>query len=503
LATAYPDLDAAPKAVADTADMLLGKLENGHSAAEPERREPVPLPARELGARVWAEDGVVADIPGLENELELPVVDVKMASRVRRLYGLKGMSEVVGQRVHAQGHDGRDLLLPHERRLEALVLLAGSSTDRRALAAQLRRLREEPVERIDLEVTVDGAGRHWSRDLPFKLIAEGPRTTLYTTRGVSDSLLELAGVLADYLTVPEQAERLGLILIAPAQMAAKIHNDELAEAEELLRDSETARPQEEPQTEGGPASLEPVGVPTPERPLVDSDVISEQEAVSVAVRNGRPRAGRNLSRAATAAPLGPEQNGSARHTGPPDPAHVSFGEPLAAEFPEGNPNGNALRASARVERGDAPMPFREPRGAPRSDDEIEEKAVAYVCTYARHILGVAEVRDVQQDDLGWDLEFVYANGDVELVEVKGSGGDGPFNLTVNELDQARENDNYVLYFLAEQRTGLPRLYRFDRFGTRVSETEHLRPASWWVDGWRCLEPVLIPISVDAGTPVDT
>lgn len=131
----------------------------------------------------------------------------------------------------------------------------------------------------------------------------------------------------------------------------------------------------------------------------------------------------------------------------------------------------------------------------RRDDYSETDAVKYVCEYARRVLGVREIRDRQKDRCGWDLELVYPDDRVELVEVKGSVGLGPFEITRNELDKSRKYaGSYVVYFLAQQGTTQPALLRFDDFGERITD-EQVRAESWAVIGWRKLNPVVIPIEL--------
>ena len=122
-------------------------------------------------------------------------------------------------------------------------------------------------------------------------------------------------------------------------------------------------------------------------------------------------------------------------------------------------------------------------------------AVEMVCEYARRELGVMRIIDRQEDRIGWDLEFVYADGRQERVEVKGSGGKGPFGLTTNELRAANSHDNYVLFYATNLRTDRPTLYRFDALGSKIDD-HHLRASAYWVTGWLELDPVMIAVSTE-------
>lgn len=102
--------------------------------------------------------------------------------------------------------------------------------------------------------------------------------------------------------------------------------------------------------------------------------------------------------------------------------------------------------------------------------------------------------DRQDERIGWDLEFRLPDGTVELVEVKGSKGTGPFLISKNELKQARDQTNYSLYFVyGLGGATLPRIARIPQLGAVVKE-EQLVAASWAVDRWDELPYEEIPVS---------
>lgn len=180
-----------------------------------------------------------------------------------------------------------------------------------------------------------------------------------------------------------------------------------------------------------------------------------------------------------------------------DQARLQFGSPTAPNFLEFAASEPTKHTTSTRSEGEAiPRAFETPTSAPRSDEEVERAAVATVCEYARRKLGVTKIVDRQADRIGWDLEFVYADGRQERVEVKGSGGKGPFGLTANELQAANSHDNYVLFYATNLRTDRPTLYRFDALGSKIDENHHLRASAYWVTGWRELEPVMIAISTE-------
>jgi hypothetical protein len=514
---AVPDLSTADDA-ATTADRLLRKLESVLSPDDA-GRGPVPLPARDGSVRTWTTEGVIADIPGLENLAHMAVVDVTLASRVRQAYGLRAMSEMVTQHVHADGADDVAAVLPYDRRLELLVLLGHAGADRATVARNLIDLREQPVQRIDVETIVDGQSTYWSRHLPFYLIKEGKGTSLYVTSQMAGHRVRLAQVLADYLGVHRHANLLALILSNPDEMAEPILDSELDEAAELLAPSEddqreaSAEAQPVPH-DASPSPHERVGSPVaqdtqaqPETEVATS--VTEEPAVGGSSDgvSHKPSSG---SAGASRSPIS-RPSGDVGHSSPPPgralgesasvsplrhPSHARFAAPTDPHFLERPTTAPRMSdtPSATGHSGGPRSPSASPDGTARSDEQAERAAIDYVCEYAKRELRVETVMDRQQDKCGWDLEFVYSDGHCELVEVKGSGGEGPFGLTANELRQARLNQNYVLYFLAEQRGGVPKLYRFDHLGERLEGGQHLRPSAWWVDGWRDLEPQLIEIT---------
>lgn len=502
---------------AATADVLLRKLESS-LLDEPEPREALHLLAHDDDRRVWSEAPVVADIPGLERLPGVPVLDIGIASKVRRAYGLTTMSTNVTQHVHPSPLDDESTplrsLLPADRRTQILVLLSREGADRKRLARNLNRVVERAVASIDLEV-IASRMTHWREDLPFKLIAEGEHEILYTTPVTDRHLVRVAHQLAGFLTVAPQADRLALVLTAPDEMAEDLLDTELAEARELLTDAvaevvieagvdadnNPARPDDE--AGDGPTKAEPPlrPQPRPERATFsDREVVHDHSAPRSEARMPATSAPAELPADGVGerpvAASGQPDGGHHPETPPaPPPDRIDFGRPEPAPFDHRADDENGTRHLASTQTPDEriPGPYRDPTGQPRSDEETEQRAIEYVTAYALRELGVEQVIDRQADKVGWDLEFHHASGAIDLVEVKGSGGSGPFGLTVNELTQARAHDNYVLFFLADQRAEHPILYRFDDLGARIKEESHLRAASWWVKGWRELNPLMIKV----------
>jgi len=114
--------------------------------------------------------------------------------------------------------------------------------------------------------------------------------------------------------------------------------------------------------------------------------------------------------------------------------------------------------------------------------------------YGYTVLKATEVRDVHTLNYGWDLEFHYADGRWEQIEVKGSSGVGPFIITRNEWKAAREQSDYALFHVTNVgNADLAAMRIFRRLGERLTE-DQMTSLSWIVNDWAQLQPEEIPIS---------
>jgi hypothetical protein len=132
---------------------------------------------------------------------------------------------------------------------------------------------------------------------------------------------------------------------------------------------------------------------------------------------------------------------------------------------------------------------------PIPNASVEEVAMKIVERYGYAAANATTVRDVHLANCGWDLEFHFADGRWEPIEVKGSSGVGPFVITRNELRAAREHADYVLFHVTN--VGHPEraaLRVFRGLGKRLTE-DRMTCLSWVVDDWIRLEPEEIPIEV--------
>jgi hypothetical protein len=573
LRDAFPDLDIAPAEAKDTADVLLRKLESALN--DNEEREPLFLPGTINGHRSWVDDGVVPDLPGLGDVPELPIVHVAPASRIRAAYKLQGAHERLDERVLPGDRVERPPLLDLHRRAAIVALLTRQGATRRELARRVAVLREVQVARIEVEVTLSDGRTYPLTDLPFKLALTDAPPILFLNDSKLEHALDLADVLANYLNVAGDADRLALALLSD-ELARRLHPRELAEATELINshaDDVTATTSDgvfmptsaDTSTSGedvgmnhdpravpplshddaaNPVSTQPGGVVESSRGM-DATHPDRQNGIRHRTPDVAPRADRGGHLASGRSPLSPDDIFTEadsdgvrpratlprphpaphpRHISPPDetrsadepsnrmqtvneraplpdPSRASFGNPVPLADSDGLPS--VSPSAGGVSASNEPHPERGgqvdggPERAKRSlhDDYSEKDAVKYVCEYARRVLGVSEIRDRQKDRCGWDLELVYPDDRVELVEVKGSVGLGPFEITSNELDKSRKYaGSYVVYFLAQQGTAQPSLLRFDDFGERIAD-EQVRAESWAVIGWRELNPVVIYVEL--------
>ena len=122
--------------------------------------------------------------------------------------------------------------------------------------------------------------------------------------------------------------------------------------------------------------------------------------------------------------------------------------------------------------------------------------------FGRGLSSVARVVDVQDQNLGWDLEFHMTDGTMIPVEVKGSSGSGPFVLTGNEWNAAREHPEYLLYHVVDLTTpARTRMRVYRGLSDRLTE-DLVRAAGWAVTGWRSLEPEEIPVVVQLSVAIE-
>ncbi len=275
-------------------------------------------------------------------------------------------------------------------------------------------------------------------------------------------LLELGAALAEYLEIPDAAPGIAWFLAEPDRVlaSARLSEVELESADALLR-------RQRPGTRLGSWRNAGAAVPpaTPPPALDPAGWTPPGEAQTVTEPEPTIKEYVNLEGASF---------GPAEPVAPPTQT-----EPTPVDHGGGR----------RRRRRDDP-PKQPEAGPPRpraSARSSEQEAVKVAIRYGLGLPDMVAVRDVQDDDKGWDLEFVRANGTFIPVEVKGNSGAGAFVITRNELDAAREHDDYLLLQVVDLTVaGQTRVRRYWGLGGRVTPA-HLDQSAWSVTGWRYLE----------------
>ena len=95
------------------------------------------------------------------------------------------------------------------------------------------------------------------------------------------------------------------------------------------------------------------------------------------------------------------------------------------------------------------------------------------------------MRDVQNQNLGWDLEFVMSDGRLVPVEVKGSRGETAFMITRNERGAASTTDYLLLWVANLRNPNRAVIRRFRSIGPELTD-DHVSALSWVVDDWSSL-----------------
>jgi hypothetical protein len=488
-----------------TADALLGKLEASVRRLKT-MRTPVSVLALRGRERSWSDSPLIPDLPRLNTLDAIEVLPPGPWPGIRKVYGFSLASEVVAQQVRVTG-PRRDVepLFPTRARARLLALLARGADDVPQLAARLKRLREHPVVAFELRLSANGVQRSTAA-LAVHLVEQTGRRgrlpigDLYWTEAVVGDLPGLVQVLSHYLQLDDPSA-LGFFLTAPdeALRTHGISRSEIEEAAELLRRRRSA-------LDAPPAFEVSLPLPEPDSPELQTGRPAEPNVTSSWSAPGPRSAGVSLLQRAVQRP--PSQTPDSSDSVPPvvlapSPEDIVFGTPMQLDVPvnHGRKRATGLRIGPRT----APdVPAADTEGADElvvppdnvtdevTDSAIERLAVEYVCKYARAVLEVVEIRDVQLDNKGWDLEFVFTDKTEHLVEVKGSRGSAVFAITRNELKQARIHSNWVLYLVADLASVQPRMFRIDDFGSNAT-AHRLVAYQWAVIGWREMSPVEIPI----------
>lgn len=121
------------------------------------------------------------------------------------------------------------------------------------------------------------------------------------------------------------------------------------------------------------------------------------------------------------------------------------------------------------------------QGAPRQTDpelrrKIEQAAVNHAIAHFKSEAGGRhQVKSVEKDGVGWDLEAFSEDGDILKIEVKGlSGKDLVVELTPNEFAQMKSPShraNYIIYVLLEalEPSARAEIFRHDAIRSKGGE----------------------------------
>jgi hypothetical protein len=477
LATAHPDLASAPVEVRDTADWLLRRLERV-LVRDVGSRPAVPLPTSTPGGPRWSQAAVVANVPGLPRIEGVDLLPPGQWPGLQRVYGLSSARDVATPLTETGRRVGQvEPLLSTTYRVHLLALLLRKGADPERTSSRLAGLSERPVTWMRVSWRV-GADIISTPDARFVIVAKADKLGR-VTRGEliwdpaePPDKMELARGVAEHIGLPEEDAEIALFLASPRRLVEQrgITSGELEDADRLLRSRRWF--------------VDSTGTAG-----VDEAVAEEQEDERLDPAHWQPP---------TNAPALPARP-IAKDKEYVQPETVTFGTATRLEAPAGEPTSAPDRRKPRKGSGqrlDRPLaaPSQTEAAATASGRRTEETAIAIVARFGRGLPDVVEVFDVQDDDLGWDLEFLMRDGTRVPVEVKGSSGSGPFVITSNELRAAKARSGYVLYHVVDLTTpAKTRMRVFRNLGTRLTD-EVVTAAGWAVTGWRALEPDEITVN---------
>jgi hypothetical protein len=461
LAEAFPVLGDARLEAQETALWAQRSLDRLLRQSSP-RSKSFAFAVEQDGTSVWEAFPVANDLPG-----GTPIPGAALLSapneHLTRVYALDKASDVVSINVVA-GPRRRAVVPVSQQLKEAIVALAAArGLDAQRAAVRLEVLAQRAVDGLSLEVSSRGTKRVVRRAsyLDVRRDARGAVRdgVLYRDENEAPNVLVLAEQVAAYLDLGDISELIALLLTSSGDVLARegIGEIELSDAASTLRgvrrhvpveddavDVDRAAGGSEPPVATGATSLSPAGGARPRDP---ADGVETEPAV------------------------GPE----------PD----LIGEDVT--FGPVKPGGRKRPRKLDVD-GDTPtsgVDGKHTRPRRRAGlDEVEALAVSLVMRLCDE-LGV-EVRDVQRENRGWDLELTYPDGSLRRVEVKGTSGDGPLILTRRERAAALEDPDYELMWVANVTDAVKASLRIFRHLGRHLRTGALEAMSWEVSDWSAM-----------------
>ena len=469
LAAAHLDLAAAPVQVLESAEWLLRRLETVVDAGTA-RAAPM-MPALSFDGLRWSRKPAVPNIPGLGAIRGLDLLPAGRWKRLARAYGLAAAATLVEPTIDRGPRRTGQQMLTGRRRTELLAVLLRDHGDEARLAARLAGLIETTVRWLQVTWRY---GEHETPAAPVGFLItphhdrrghlRPDKAELLLVPPPDVDLLELGRALAEYLDIPDAASDIAWFLAEPDRIlaAVRLSQVELESADALLRRQRPGSGHSEWRT--GQAAAAPPALP----PALDPTGWTPPKTKAQTVTEPEPAKKQYVN-------LEGARFGPAQPVAPPD-----LPQPPAAD---GAGRRKRRRPDNPPKKAGADTSPVLPRASARSS---EQEAVKVAIRYGLGLPDIVAVRDVQDDDKGWDLEFVRKDGTFIPVEVKGSSGAGSFVITRTELDGAREHDDYLLLQVVDLTSpGQTRMRRFWNLGRRVTSA-HLDQSAWSVTGWRYL-----------------
>jgi hypothetical protein len=510
-----PDLNAAPMGIVEAADWLTRKLDA--LGAGPDKMNSLPLAAVKGNIRVWSDDPVVPDVPGVEY---LPIERLPPGewAGLRASYGLRLASDRVAVSVKYEPPAGGAVpRLTQDAREQMVAVLHARGADLPLVARRLGLLREVVCSTVLLELSVDGAGAvRAERSYHLEEVRDRRRRRvgrLYLAEDFGpEDYQRIARLLTRYAEVEHLADVLTLVLAmgngclasmgigvaalteareALARYPRAPELDELIEApdDSDLRDGDETT---ERSNEAAESKSRLPATPDDTTAIADADEEGDGELDwSDAWPEGNEGTGTSRSQIGHGSPRGRATAGRGdgsfgRFRGlqsedteqePLDPASLSFTRSTRSLGAAPSRRSSA-RADDELAEDETP-----PRRVPGADrDATDRDAITVFTRFAEAELGVT-VKRVDKFNFGWDLELAI-DGQRVLVEVKGFAGDSSsFIVTRNELRAARTAaTDYRVAIVTGLRSGGGAIAIIPKFGSMFDEAQ-LQPMSWQVADW--------------------
>jgi len=444
----------------------------------------------------------VADLPELHVLKSLARLPRGDWSRLRDVYGLTTASERVLCTVLAGGQREQQPFLGPRRRAQLVAFLARHS-DMQHCARFVARIREVYVAslalryRIGVEQADTGPITH---HLEVQRNEAGDVTTanLYLADRVGENRYAICVELESYLN--QDRHRLMSLLSAPREVLAEdgIREEEVeAAAAEIRRQTAAGADQhvddDTASADAGHGRDDDLPVERATAPEPPADGPQMAPAASTQAAADGSSTGYDTDWPAGSddranSPTGVHVRRQPPATPPLDPA-TAIDLPTLPTMPVFRPLPNTRPYTPRIIdqsdissqhwTGDALGGG----GTSRVDrDDVEAHAVKATLAFFTDQVGAEAISDVQDQNLGWDLEVATQDGTL-LIEVKGAAGAaGAFVMTRNELNAARR---YTSSYRVSYVTGLANTHpqlTLIRDLSRVDD-DQMEALSWSMRGW--------------------